>query len=129
LDKLTTEDYILLSKFYNKNELVGVRPEQLAHLADLGIVEGTSLSEIYLRGASTQDGTQVRTQDKQDERQKSLLGFCFIPRTREEMQQHYGIATREYFRKKVLKPLLESGQLKMTIPDKPNSRNQKYVRA
>jgi ATP-dependent DNA helicase RecG len=78
-----------------------------------------------LRSASTQDSTQVTTQD---ERLVSLLEFCSVPRTRDEMQRHYGIATREYFRKNVLKPLLESGQLRMTIPDKPNSRNQQYVR-
>jgi ATP-dependent DNA helicase RecG len=56
-----------------------------------------------------------------------ILEFCSVPRTRDEMQQHIGIATREYFRKNILKPLLDSGQLEMTIPDKPNSRNQKYV--
>jgi hypothetical protein len=125
LDKLTTEDYILLSKFYNKNELADVSPEQLAHLADIGIVEGASLSEIYLRGVTT----QVATQDNmQDERTELLLEFCAEPRTRDEMQQFIGITNREHFRKAILKPLLESGQLKMTIPDKPNSRNQKYVR-
>jgi len=79
---------------------------------------------------STQVDTQVDTQDKTyDERQSLLLDYCFIPRSRDEMQQQIGISTREYFRKKVLKPLLESGKLKMTIPEKPNSRNQKYVRA
>jgi ATP-dependent DNA helicase RecG len=74
-----------------------------------------------LRSASTQVGTQ-------DKRLTSLLEFCTVPRTREEMQRYYGIATREYFRKNVLKPLLESGRLRMTIPDKPNSKNQQYVR-
>jgi len=79
-----------------------------------------------LRSASTQVSTQDTTQD---DRLVSLLEFCSVPRTRDEMQRHYGIATREYFRKNVLKPLLESRQLRMTIPDKPNSRNQQYVRA
>ena len=64
----------------------------------------------------------------QEERFVSLLEFCAIPRTRDEMPQHLGMVNRDHFRKSVLKPLLEFGQLKMTIPDKPNSRNQKYVR-
>ncbi|MCL1917397.1 MAG: putative DNA binding domain-containing protein [Peptococcaceae bacterium] len=74
-----------------------------------------------LRTGSAQVGAQ-------DERLSMLLDYCAIPRSRDEMQQHYKISSREYFRNNVLKPLLESGQLKMTIPDKPNSKHQKYVR-
>jgi ATP-dependent DNA helicase RecG len=48
---------------------------------------------------------------------------------RDEMQHHLGITNGGYFRTNILKPLLEFGQLAMTIPDKPNSLNQKYVRA
>ena len=62
----------------------------------------------------------------QDTRFNMLVDFCSVPRTRDEMQTHIGIEHREYFRKAFLKPLLESGKLQMTIPDKPNSPNQKY---
>lgn len=73
---------------------------------------------------------QVAEQDnEQVSRQELILAFCSEPKTREEIQVLVGITHREYFRAKILKPLLESGKLKMTIPDKPNSRNQKYVRA
>lgn len=65
----------------------------------------------------------------QDERMINLIAFCSEARTRDEMQAHLGISSREHFRKKILKPLLESDELKMTIPDKPNSKNQKYVKA
>ena len=78
-----------------------------------------------LHGNTTQDTTQVATQD---ERLVSLIEFCAEPKSRDETQKHIGIVNREHFRKAFLKPLLESGQLKMTIPDKPNSRNQKYIR-
>lgn len=57
----------------------------------------------------------------------SLLEFCSIARTRNEMQEHFGVSSREYFRKNILKPLLEAKQLDMTIPDKPKSKYQKYI--
>lgn len=75
-----------------------------------------------------QENAQVTAQDNaQDERLKKLLSFCSIARSREEMQAFIGIQHREYFRLAFLKPLLNSGQLQMTIPGKPNSRNQKYI--
>ena len=74
--------------------------------------------------SSDQDSDHVSDQDKI----RGLIEFCSAPKTREEMQIFYGIASRSYFRINILKPLLESGKLRMTIPDKPNSRNQKYIK-
>lgn len=40
---------------------------------------------------------------------------------------YVGLANREHFRKKILKPLLEGGKLEMTDKEHPKSKNQKYV--
>jgi len=70
--------------------------------------------------------TQVTVQDAMhDDRIAAILDFCGIPKSRGEIQQYIGIANREHFLKSILKPLIESGQLMMTIPDKPNSKSQK----
>lgn len=66
---------------------------------------------------------------EQVDRAEKIIEFCVEPKSRKEIQLFVGIAHREYFRAKILKPLLDSGKLKMTISDKPNSRNQKYVKA
>ena len=76
--------------------------------------------------AAEQDDAQVT---EQVDRAEKIIEFCAEPKSREEIQLFVGIAHREHFRAKILKPLLDSGKLKMTIPDKPNSRNQKYVKA
>jgi len=73
-----------------------------------------------------QDNAQVTDQV---DRAEKIIEFCVQPKSREEIQSFVGIAHREHFRAKILKPLLDSGRLKMTIPDKPNSRNHKYVKA
>ena len=43
-----------------------------------------------------------------------------------EMLAFMGLADRTKFRRKYIHPLLEAGILELTIPDKPNSQNQKY---
>ena len=57
----------------------------------------------------------------------SFLDFCITEKSKQEICSFIGYRNLTYFTRKYLNPLLESGQLKMTIPDKPNSRKQKYI--
>ena len=47
-------------------------------------------------------------------------------KTRDVLQRASRIKDREHFRKRYLEPMLASGWLEMTIPDKPRSSKQKY---
>lgn len=58
-----------------------------------------------------------------------LLQFCEDPKSTSEIMEFLGLKHREHFRANILKPLLESGKLSMTIPDKPRSKKQKYFTA
>lgn len=62
-------------------------------------------------------------------RADALVQFCAVPRSRAELQAFAGLRSREHFRRHILLPLLQTGRLRMTEPDNPNSRNQRYVRA
>lgn len=80
-------------------------------------------------GSATQDNTQVTTQVKVSaikEKQKLILDFCSEPKNIKEICEYLGFKERKST-SKYLKPLLESGRIVMTIPDKPNSSKQKYV--
>ena len=44
------------------------------------------------------------------------------------LMEKLGLKLMETFRKNYMNPALELGIVQMTIPDKPNSRNQRYVR-
>lgn len=58
--------------------------------------------------------------------EQEIINYCIIPRTKEELAEKFGFQASNYFRKKYLNSLLESGKLKMEIPDKPQSKYQKY---
>lgn len=77
--------------------------------------------------AGKASSTQAATVSLDIRRLNDLLDYCKEPRTRDEMQRFCGINTREYFRKKILVPLIELEKVFLTIPDKPKSPNQKYT--
>ena len=41
--------------------------------------------------------------------------------------QLLALTDRKHFRRKYLNPLLQSGEICMTMPDKPQSSQQKYI--
>ena len=58
----------------------------------------------------------------------SLVEFCSTPRTRAEIIAHVG-KSKNYVMSQMVSPLIKNGKLKMTIPNKPKSPNQKFVKA
>lgn len=55
-----------------------------------------------------------------------ILEYCKEPKSALEILKLLGYTDKRTLRK-YINPLLQSGRLAMTVPDKPNSKNQKYV--
>jgi ATP-dependent DNA helicase RecG len=58
-----------------------------------------------------------------------ILSACSTPKTREEIFNHIGLFNNSKNFNRHLKPLIDLGWIQLTIPDKPTSKNQKYVTA
>ena len=85
-----------------------------------------SLTEITVIGRSTdQDSDQVTDQDKTPiERILSALGDETLSAT--DLMERLGLSHKPTFRKNYLNPALEQKLIERTIPNTPNSKNQKY---
>ncbi len=57
----------------------------------------------------------------------SLIEFCSIPRTRDEIAAFVG-KSKNHVMSKIVNPLVSSGKLRLTMPEKPKSPGQKYVK-
>ena len=57
---------------------------------------------------------------------KLIIDFCKDPKSVQEIMDEFDFDSRTSFRRKYLTPMLKNGVLKMTIPEKPSSKNQKY---
>lgn len=87
-----------------------------------------SLKEITVVGRTTdQDTDQVNDQDT-DSIRKLLDAIGNETLSATEIMGRMNLSHRPTFRKNYLNPALEQGVIERTIPEKPNSRNQKYKR-
>ncbi|MBQ7501812.1 Fic family protein [bacterium] len=51
-----------------------------------------------------------------------------VPYTSNEIMERLGLKSKEALRKNYLNPAIELGLIRMTLPDKPSSKNQRYVK-
>lgn len=77
------------------------------------------------------DGHHVQSEqddehDNEQDVEAAIIQFCAEPKTIKEIVEYFNFTNRLYLKRHFLDELLENGQLKMTLPDKPKSKNQKY---
>ncbi len=72
---------------------------------------------------------QIEQDNEQDGEQDliaDIIKFCDIPKSSNEIIAHFNMPNRSYFKRHFLDKMLKAGMLKMTIPEKPSSKKQKY---
>lgn len=55
-----------------------------------------------------------------------ILLYCKEPKTVKEIMVKFDISNRSYLKRHCMSQMLEEGLLKMTIPEQPRNRNQRY---
>lgn len=76
------------------------------------------------------EGEKVtKSATKSTETMNEVLAFCEQPKSLTEIMIRLGLKHRNNTKNRYINPLIEGGFLEMTIPEKPNSKNQKYIRA
>ena len=57
----------------------------------------------------------------------TIISLCDVPRRLVDILEALGVTNRGYFKKHHLDPLIRSGIVEMTNPEKPRASNQQYV--
>ena len=85
---------------------------------------GTFTVILYKRERAQDNTSQREMTDKEEE----LLNFLKLPRSRNEIAEYLGLGTIAYVMQTYINPLVERGLVRLTIPEKPKSPKQRFVR-
>ena len=65
-------------------------------------------------------------QEEQKNIIEQIIEFCKEPRSAKEIMEYFNVSSRLYLKRHYLDILLAEGKLKMSLPEKPSSKNQTY---
>ena len=106
----------------NEMELAGLpEPEFISKNGEFKVILRNNMER-----KDSINSTDTIIKNESGSKYKDFLNFCKIPRSRDEIAGYFGL-TRYYIMREIVNPLVEKGSLEMTIPEKPKSKNQKYV--
>ena len=80
---------------------------------------GSFVVRLYKHEVDTKNDVNVETDN-------DLVLFCRTPRTRKEICDYLGLSSVTYAIQTHIMPLVESGKIKMSNPDKPKSPKQLF---
>ena len=110
-----------------ENRFSGI-PTVIAAMREAGLPAPKFESECGIFRATLYNDTA--SQIPENSRESELLDFCNTPRSREEIENFFkGRLSINYVMSDIVKPLVAEGKLKLTLPDKPKSRNQRYYKS
>lgn len=81
----------------------------------------TLYNEPEVKSARSRDGRRKVSEEE-------LLEFCSVPRSRGEIASHFRVNTA-YASSRYINLLVERELLLMTMPEKPQSKDQRFVTA
>ena len=93
------------------------------------VVQPLPAADLRIDAKTGEGGTVTRLEaaTKLSTTQEKIVRFCDTPRRLAEIMDKVGVASRGYFKKRHLDPLLQGGVLRMVYPDQSNHPHQAYV--
>ncbi len=116
------------TKLFKENYIFHFRVGRYIYIPKESIIDFL-VSDAYIQFRQRVDWSRFRFSEDADEKIRiKILMLCEQPKSRRDLMYYLDISSRKTFVRLYLKPLLESGELQMTVPDQPSISTQKYVR-
>ena len=111
-----------------ENRYSGI-PTVIHEMEEYGLPAPVFSSDRGVFKVTLYNAVQIKSIPEDDETGE-ILAFCAQPRSRAELEELFeGRMTIAYVMSKFIHPLVSAGKLKLTIPDKPKSKHQRYMTA
>lgn len=103
-----------------RGEFVVTFTSRIAQVYDQPHVEVNYIREEQEEYTARKSAQELTQEDR-------LLQFCSTPRSRQEIINFLGFS-RFYTMSKIIQPLIDAQKIALTLPEKPKSSKQRYVR-